>query len=302
VPTNEVDDAIIDWLEDFGPHPAGLPSWAAGDSSLAYGGDLGFVLDSSVGGRGIRIAWCKIRAASTLSENAYLPATQLRVIYNQWEGELAKVNAVTSSTTIGAAYQAAGTGTGTSNKYVYMTLQEAYVQMALTGAAIGLGIATVVLFLSTRNLIITIACIGTIAAALTCVIGTVVAMGWSLGSNESLCIMILTGFAVDYVVHLSHAYMESSAKARLERVHDALRDLGISVFWGMLTSVLAAAVLASCQIQFFHKFGVFFALTILFAYLWSVLFLMPLLAIIGPEPAASEDVKFGDQATASGDK
>jgi predicted RND superfamily exporter protein len=176
------------------------------------------------------------------------------------------------------------------------------VQMALTGAAIGLGIATVVLFLSTRNLIITIACIGTIAAALTCVIGTVVAMGWSLGSNESLCIMILTGFAVDYVVHLSHAYMESSAKARLERVHDALRDLGISVFWGMLTSVLAAAVLASCQIQFFHKFGVFFALTILFAYLWSVLFLMPLLAIIGPEPAASEDVKFGDQATASGDK
>ena len=34
------------------------------------------------------------------------------------------------------AYCAWSTGTGTSNKYVYMTLQEAYVQMALTGAAI----------------------------------------------------------------------------------------------------------------------------------------------------------------------
>jgi predicted RND superfamily exporter protein len=128
---------------------------------------------------------------------------------------------------------------------------------------------------------------GTIAAALGCVIGTIVAMGWQLGQNESLCIMVLTGFAVDYVVHLSHAYMESTAPNRLERVHDALRDLGISVFWGMLTSMFAAAALASCQIQFLSKFGIFFMLTISYAYLWSVLFLMPLLACIGPEPVAA---------------
>ena len=94
-----------------------------------------------------------------------------------------------------------------------------------------------------------------IAAALGCVIGTIVAMGWQLGQNESLCIMVLTGFAVDYVVHLSHAYMESPALTRLERVHDALRDLGISVFWGMLTSMFAATTLATCQIQFLSKFG-----------------------------------------------
>merc|ERR1712182_155567 len=44
--------------------------------------------------------------------------------------------------------------------------------------------------------------------------------------------------------------MESESDTRLERVHDALRDLGISVFWGMLTSLIAASALASCQIQF----------------------------------------------------
>merc|ERR1719453_2833377 len=96
--------------------------------------------------------------------------------------------------------------------------------------------------------------------------------------------MILPGFAVDYVVHLAHAYMESGRKDRLERVHDSLRDLGISVFWGMLTSLLAAVTLATCSIQSLSKFGTFFALTISYAYLWSVLFLMPLLALIGPEP------------------
>jgi predicted RND superfamily exporter protein len=53
----------------------------------------------------------------------------------------------------------------------------------------------------------------------------VVLRGWELGSAESLSMMILTGFAVDYVVHLSHAYMESDKSSRLERVHDALRDL-----------------------------------------------------------------------------
>lgn len=98
--------------------------------------------------------------------------------------------------------------------------------------------------------------------------------------------MILTGFAVDYVVHLSHAYMESESATRLERVHDALRDLGISFFWGMLTSLFAAGTLATCQIQFLSKFGIFFALTISYAYLWSIFFLMPLLACIGPEPMA----------------
>jgi len=86
--------------------------------------------------------------------------------------------------------------------------------------------------------------------------------------------------------------MESESATRLERVHDALRDMGISVFWGMLTSMISAAALASCQIQFLSKFGIFFLLTISYAYLWSVLFLMPLLACIGPEPVAPHGTGF----------
>ena len=66
--------------------------------------------------------------------------------------------------------------------------------------------------------------------------------------------------------------------------HDALRDLGISVFWGMLTSAIAASALALCELQFLAKFGLSFLLIILWAYSWAVLFLMPLLATIGPEP------------------
>ena len=52
----------------------------------------------------------------------------------------------------------------------------------------------------------------------------------------------------------------------------------------LLTSLISAGVLATCQLQTLSKFGVFFALTILYAYLWSMFFLMPLLATLGPQP------------------
>jgi len=164
-----------------------------------------------------------------------------------------------------------------------MELQETYVRMAAVGLVIGLSVALLVLVLATMNVVIALLCVGTIVCSLICVVATVVLAGWQLGSAESLSMMILTGFAVDYVVHLAHAYMESTAHTRLERTHDALRSLGISVFWGMLTSVISAVVLATLQLQFFSKFGLFFFLTILYAYLWAVLFLMPLLATVGPE-------------------
>merc|ERR1711998_88491 len=118
------------------------------------------------------------------------------------------------------------------------------------------------------NLIVSVLSILTITGALCCVIGLIVARGWQLGSAESLSMMILTGFAVDYVVHLSHAYMESRKASPVERVHDALRDLGISVFWGMLTSIISAYVLSTLQLQFLAKFGLFFMLTIIWSYLW----------------------------------
>jgi hypothetical protein len=278
-------------IEDAAVAVDHLLSWVKNDTlpeevaSSRWTGDIGWRLNDK---EDVTLAYLKLRAASKINERGFLPAATTRELYEEWEEVLDDVNKLTEDTAIGPAFQVSGTRTGRGNKWIFMTVQEAYVRMALIGAGAGLAIATGVLFLATRNVLMTVACIGTILAALVCVVGTIVAMGWQLGSNESLSIMVLTGFAVDYVVHLSHAYMESKSLDRLDRVHDALRDLGISVFWGMLTSLCAASALASCQLQNLSKFGIFFALTISYAYLWSVLFLMPLLAIIGPQPNAKE--------------
>ena len=36
-------------------------------------------------------------------------------------------------------------------------------------------------------------------------------LGWELGTVESICLTIVAGFSVDYVVHLAHAYTHSKS-------------------------------------------------------------------------------------------
>jgi len=252
--------------------------------------DFGWVAD---GNNNLALRWVKVRADSVLKANAYLPAAELRTHYDGWQNLSATISAG-SPASLGAAMQVASKDTSArENKWLHMLLQETYVRMALTGVAVGLSIAMVVLLLATMNVIVAVLSIFSIVGALCFVVGLIVARGWQLGSAESLSMMILTGFAVDYVVHLSHSYMESNKAAPIDRVHDALRDLGISVFWGMLTSVIAAGVLATLQLQFFSKFGTFFLYTIVCAYLWAVLFLMPLLAFVGPRGVGPHATKEG---------
>lgn len=53
----------------------------------------------------------------------------------------------------------------------------------------------------------------------------------------------------------------------------------------MVTSVLAAAVLVTCSLQFFAKFGFFLIVTVIAAWVWSNFFFMSLMRIFGPDDA-----------------
>ena len=83
-----------------------------------------------------------------------------------------------------------------------------------------------------------------------------------LGTIESICLTIVAGFSVDYVVHLAHAYMHSPAQSRTDRVQHALGEMGITVLSGMATTVLASVPLFLCILVFFAKFGSFMCMTV----------------------------------------
>merc|ERR1712078_238856 len=101
--------------------------------------------------------------------------------------------------------------------------------------------------------------------------------------GESICLTILAGFSVDYVVHLAHAFVQAEKKERSYKVCSALDEIGVSVLGGMLTSASAAVALMICQLQFFYKFGVFLILTVSIGWIWANIGFMAAMALFGPD-------------------
>merc|ERR1712164_77576 len=116
-----------------------------------------------------------------------------------------------------------------------------------------------------------------IASVLVSVVGTMVILGWELGSIESILIAVIAGFSVDYVVHLAHSYESADGDAD-GRVRAAFGDMGISVLNGMITSVAASIPLFFCQLTFFAKFGTFLCLAIAFSWIFANFGFMTVLA------------------------
>lgn len=167
--------------------------------------------------------------------------------------------------------------TDLATKFVFMNNQAIYVQTAIQSSILGVAIAFVVLLISTRVFHIAFFASLSIISVLVSVTGTMVMLGWNLGSIESILIGIIAGFSVDYVVHLAHAYETASGDTN-ERLSEAFGDMGISVLNGMVTSVAASIPLFFCQLQFFSKFGTFLCLTIAFSWIFANFAFMSVLA------------------------
>jgi predicted RND superfamily exporter protein len=167
--------------------------------------------------------------------------------------------------------------TDLDQRFIFMNNQNIYLRTAIQSSILGVAIAFTVLLLATRVFHIAFFASLSIVSVLVSVTGTMVMLGWNLGSIESVLISIIAGFSVDYVVHLAHAYEASDGDA-YERVTAAFGDMGISVLNGMITSVAASIPLFFCQLQFFAKFGTFLCLTIAFSWIFANFIFMSILA------------------------
>merc|ERR1712057_95528 len=201
----------------------------------------------------------------------------LEVQYNLFEDWLGRPNREAPESGKGAFHVAA------NSMWVWMHTQTVFVSSALTGMITGTVLAFVVVLLATQQILVAFASVLTIVGILASVLGAMVALGWELGTIESVCLTILAGFSVDYVVHLAHAFVQAEKKERLDKVRSALDEIGVSVLGGMLTSASAAVALMICQLQFFHKFGVFLMLTVSISWIWANVGFMASMALLGPD-------------------
>ena len=74
--------------------------------------------------------------------------------------------------------------------------------------------ALIVLIIATKNIIqatVSLLCVGVVIVS---VLAVMKLQGWEIGIFESVNIVILIGFAIDYIVHLSTTYMHSAHLTR----------------------------------------------------------------------------------------
>ena len=60
--------------------------------------------------------------------------------------------------------------------------------------------------------------------------------GLKLGTAESISLVVLIGFSVDYIVHLSADYMHSVQIRRYDKMRQAYREMGVSILSGCITT------------------------------------------------------------------
>lgn len=257
------------WMQQFKEYCASESSCTGSGSSFvadvttfrnsrpAISGMIGLIGDG-----GSKLKYAQISVRSTLQE--FQPNAITEPVFWAFD-ELCKrleATATEAGVTIGTIVHSGGV-------FWTWTFTEAQlVTNVFVGFAICFPCAYVVLLVATRNLWLATIAIVAVMGIVASVLGFCHwAMGWGLGIAESIAAVIVIGFSVDYVVHLSHVYVEAGHRDpplndREERVTFALKSMGGTVFSGAITTFGSGLFLVFTQLIFFVKFSVLIMVTI----------------------------------------
>ena len=192
--------------------------------------------------------------------------------------ELIKAQLAAAPATLQTAYAFTG------REFVWMRTQLSLVTGVYVGFAICFPVAFLVLLLATGSFRISVFAIATIAFVVSSLLGFVAAfLGWELGTGEAIAATIVIGLSVDYTVHLGHMYVEAELPSREDKLTTAATNMGVTVVAGGVTTLGSAVFMYACQLSFFAKMATLIAGTIAFSLVYSLLFFMPLCAVLGPE-------------------
>merc|ERR1712038_330606 len=251
IPLGEVNEV----MKEFVKQPS-CQTWARSRSIMSY-------YDEEIGWDGADLKYAAIMVENPeLTAEEYAPESVTRKEYNAYI-EMGKTVDEISLEACGVHIM-----TDLNQKFVFMNSQKIFVKSAIESAILGITIAFVVLLLTTKILHIAAFAAFSIACTLMSVTAAMVINGWTVGPLESILITILAGFAIDYVVHLAHAYKEASGDT-YERTKTAFGEMGVSVLNGMLTSVVASIPMFFTTLVIFSKFAFFLCFTILFSWVFA---------------------------------
>ena len=106
---------------------------------------------------------------------------------------------------------------------------------------------------------------------------------YQLGVSESIAMVIIIGFSVDYVVHLGAHYVHKKSPDRTDRSSDAISAMGVSIFSGAMTTLGSGVFLFGGQIIFFQKFALIITTTVLVSLVYAMVYFTSFVHAFGPE-------------------
>jgi len=197
-------------------------------------------------------------------------------IYMAWEEDMNKIKE-TYPEGLRNVYQTA------SMWWAWAESEKAFFSNAIGGMLLAMCFAMCVIYIATKNWIITlfaIHCVGFICGA---EMSLQVARGYEMGVAESIGTILVIGFSVDYVVHLASHYVHSSQPLRFNRTAESIGEMGISIFSGAMTTIGSAAFLYGGAMNFFQKFAFIITSTCAIALCFSMVYFIALTHAFGPE-------------------
>eukprot|EP01009_Symbiontida_sp_KSa7_P008125 NODE_53_length_1819_cov_930.328814_g44_i0.p1 GENE.NODE_53_length_1819_cov_930.328814_g44_i0~~NODE_53_length_1819_cov_930.328814_g44_i0.p1 ORF type:complete len:528 (+),score=95.91 NODE_53_length_1819_cov_930.328814_g44_i0:32-1585(+) len=219
------------------------------------------------------IVWAKVDMTIDMPGNIYAEGVDKYV--EAWDGWMAEQNDKSGHDSVQVLH--------CSYRWVISKAIVAMKAAAFVGIGTSLALAFAVLTFSTGNVVVALYSVISISGVVLCVFSFMVAIGWKLDIMEAICLTILVGMSVDYVVHYANAYTANDYPLRKDRTRFALFSMGISVSSGAVSTLCSSFVLFFCKISFFWKFGTFMFINIFLSYLWANGFFITLCMILGPE-------------------
>ena len=167
--------------------------------------------------------------------------------------------------------------------WAWMPSERAFLTSAFQGMTIATVFAFIILLIATRNVIQAFFSLVSVGIVIVSVLCIMYLQGWEIGISESISMVILIGFSVDYVVHLSADYMHSPQQTRSGKMQQALKEMGVSILSGSITTFGSGVFLFGGKIILFNKFAVLVTCTITFSFFVAMLFFSAIMHIMGPQ-------------------
>ena len=167
--------------------------------------------------------------------------------------------------------------------WLFYDVQNTLLESLPLSLVVVLSSSSFIILLTTRNVLLTLCALVSIAFSILTTLGVLSLMRWELNILESVIVSLAVGLSMDFPLHVAVAYrIASSTRDRKTRVTLSLRHVGGSITAAMMTTLVAGVCMLPSQVLAYTKLGTFLALVAVISWFYASFFMPSLLVIIGP--------------------